>query len=100
MDAAHEDPGMSDDVRWFVTHGERLTRIRTPWPGEMAQAFEVLGMHDRARRRILTWKAPNNGVLFRVPFVAHADETIENEDEVLIPILDQMMAEAAKKVAN
>lgn len=66
----------------------------------MQQAFEVLGLHDRNRRRILTWKAPANGCLFRIPFVAHADETIENEDAILLPMLDDMMSEAKRRMAN
>lgn len=100
MDIEHNDPGMADDVTWFMSHPVRLSRIRNPWPGEMWNAFQALGMHDANRRRILTWKAPSDGVLYRVPMIAFSDETIENEDAILLPMLDDMMKPSARRQAN
>lgn len=96
------DPGAYDDNAWFTEHPTRITRIRTPFPGEYGPEFISLGLHDQKRRRILTWRmmAVGDNVLGRVPFLATTDETIENEDAILVPILDDMMKSAGRRQMN
>lgn len=93
----------NDDVLWFRQRVERQARIRTPAPGEFDASWRYLGMHEANRRRVLVWRVPRDNPgrskvpdgLMRVPFLAFADETIEDSDAVVLAILKQIMAEAA-----
>lgn len=92
-----------DDEQWFAEHRERVTRIREPVGFECRAEFQTLGMHQKNRERILIWRAPqeanDNGPikLLKIPFLLFADETVENEDHILLPIIDEIMKDAAKK---
>lgn len=91
-----------NDEQFFAAFPERQTRIRLPDPyNEMHREFHGLGDHPAHRRRILLWKVPKENPSFdpkrpqilKIPFLAFADETIENTDDVLIPILHTLMSE-------
>jgi hypothetical protein len=92
-DCGREFTEVNDDVLWFRQQPKRQCRIRQP-----------LGMHDATRRRVLVWRVPKNNPmrgavpdgLMRIPFLAEADETIENDDKVLLQILDGLMKAAAE----
>lgn len=104
------------DEQFFLAHPDRQAHIRLPkivsmidaqrrvaMVPEMQGEFWSLGEHDRKRRRVLLWRVPSDrwqlipnhdGVtqpIMKVPFLAYSDETIEDTDEVLLPILEQIM---------
>lgn len=90
------------DEQFFATYKDRQARIRFPDPyNELEQQFRSLGSHPRHRRRILLYRVPLDNPfydaakpqLLKIPFLAFADETIEDTDDVLLPILRTMMAE-------
>ena len=94
---------LNDDVRWFKQLPRRQTRIRVPAPGEFSASWLAMGDHDATRRRVLVWRVPKNNPgrklipdgLMRIPLLLRADESVENDDKVLLPILDGLMREAA-----
>jgi hypothetical protein len=94
---------LNDDVRWFKQLKLRQTRIRVPVPGEFSASWPATGDHDATRRRVLVWRVPKNNPgrklipdgLMRIPLLLRADESVENDDKVLLPILDWLMREAA-----
>lgn len=91
------------DTQFFQQHPTRRAHIRNALGAECEAEFRTLGDHARDRRRILLWRVPEgnpfydpvNRPLLKVPFLAFADETIEDEDAVLLPILDEIMRNAA-----
>lgn len=85
--------GIEDDRRFFMTHQRRKARIRFPNSGEYEAEFLTLGPHNHDRRRILVFRSRNN-MIVPVPFLLHADETVEDTDEILLPILKEMMERA------
>jgi hypothetical protein len=93
-----------DDVIWFRQRARRDYRIRVPAQGEFACAWIMLGMHNQDRRRVLVWRVPKNNPgrkmipdgLMRVPFLAEADESIEDDDFVLKRLMARMMKDAAE----
>lgn len=110
----HTDP----DEQFFAAHPDRFSRIREPGKGpvrdrqravriqdECAGEFFSLGDHDKARRRILVWRVPRGHPLFdprkekllKIPFLAFADEEIDDRDDILLPIIAEIMSEAAVK---
>lgn len=95
------------DAQFFADHPDRNLRIREPAEGESEAEFRTLGPHDLSRRRIIVSRIPNNrrarrmassaGVDFmRIPFLLFADETVEDTDDILAPILREIMQNAAK----
>ena len=103
------------DEQFFKTHQDRQTRIRLPGrpqpvrdrqrsvrmlsEGELQ--FRSLGPHDPSRRRILVWKSPKDhpthpNHILQIPHLLHADETVEDRDDVLLPILQEIMTNAAR----
>lgn len=92
---------MADRV-FFREHPERRFHIRPPFGDEYRQEFRQFWMHDEDRRRIIVFKiaaglAKRHMVDYgRVAFLAFADETIEDTDEVVGPILAEIMGEAAQ----
>lgn len=99
------------DEGFFVDHPDRNTRIRRAYKGETEGEFWSLGPHSRERRRIILWRVPamnpaydelkkrNGGIpLLKIPFLAFADETIEDADTVLLPIVHTIMTEAAARM--
>jgi hypothetical protein len=106
------------DAQWFADHPERRARIRnavkvlhidkqrrTFYMDECKAEFEALGDHDKDRRRILLWKVPHDNPYYRadkppllkIPMLAFADETIEDSDAVLLPIIHDLMMDNAKR---
>jgi hypothetical protein len=86
-----------DDVRWFMKHRHRCSRIRASEKGEAENDFLRLGDHDRERRRMIILRipdGPHHGALIWMPVVLYSDETVENTDEVLMPIVHEFMQEA------
>ena len=90
------------DEQFFSSHPDRRAHIRNAAPHELNGEFWSLGPHDSSRRRILIWRVPdyhpmkNRYPLLRIPFLAYADESIVDEDSVLLPLIDQVMRDAAK----
>ena len=90
---------MNSDELWFALHNGRQCHIRVAHPGESEKEFRALGPHHVSRRRVLLWKIPADapigaGKIADVPFLASADETIEDDDKVLLPILAEFMGNA------
>lgn len=105
------------DAQFFQQHPQRQARIRKPlrqiginkqrataFVDECENEFRSLGEHDRKRRWIIVWRVPPENPhyavqgapsLLKIPFLAFADEAIEDTDDVLLPILHTIMTEAA-----
>ena len=92
----------NSDQAFFKAHPDRFAHIRLPYKGESEGEFWKLGEHNRARRRILMWRVPKENPLYqqlqqpvlKIPFLAFNDETIEDTDDVLLPIIHTIMTEA------
>jgi hypothetical protein len=103
------------DIQFFRDHADRKARIRLPqkqthidgqravrYLDEQELAFRQLGPHDVKRRRILVYKVPADhpeyaNHLMQIPFLLFADETVEDDDKTLLPIIHQLMMEAAQR---
>ena len=105
------------DERFFQEHPDRKTHIREPkkvlakdsqravrYVDENEGEFWSLGDHDKKRRRILLTRVdfngkplPDNKVL-KVPFLAFSDESIEDSDAVLLPLIEGIMADAVSRM--
>jgi len=72
---------------------------------ECEAEFRSLGPHNKDRRRLLLYRVPRDNPWFdprkppilTVPMLAFADEDIEDTDEVLAPILRDIMVDARKR---
>jgi hypothetical protein len=88
------------DRIFFEEHPDRWQRIREPFEGEYTAQFRGFGMHEEHRRRVIVSRIPaglakrHNVDFIRIPFLLFADETVEDTDEILRPILHQIMMEA------
>lgn len=103
-----------EDVRFFFQHPDRRAHIRSPnmaeeiaidqqrhtsYVGEMEREFRTLGPHKRDRRRIILWRVPEDNpfydpkkpAILKVPFLAFSDEEISDRDDILLPILHEIM---------
>jgi hypothetical protein len=106
------------DVQFFADHRDRQTRIRLPgrvlarspqravyYRDECEGEFWSLGDHEKDRRRIIIYRIPADNPaydpkapqLLKIPFLLYADETVEDRDDVLLPIVEQLMREARVK---
>lgn len=91
------------DEQFFSAHPDRRAHIRHANPHELNGEFWSLGPHESARRRILVWRVPDyhpakrRYPVLRIPFLAFADETIADEDAVLLPLIDQIMRSAQQQ---
>ena len=90
------------DEQFFHDHSDRELHIRKAGKGEKNGEFWSLGPHDPERRRIIAWKVPERhhigaGQILRIPFLQFADETIEDTDDYLRPVLHQIMMDAAQE---
>lgn len=100
------------DEQFFASFPDRQARIRRPakelakdkqravrYLDECELQFRHLGPHDQNRRRIIVWRIPrdnphvdpNQPHLMKIPFLCHSDESIEDTDAVLLPILHEIM---------
>ena len=105
---------MDQDAQFFTDHPDRKSRIREPvkavpykdaqravrYLSESEMEFRSLGPHDKSRRRILVWRAPADHAthanhLLKIPFLLFADETVEDRDDVLLPIIHKIMKDAS-----
>ena len=92
----------NSDRHFFAQHPDRQARIRLPYADECKGEYWSLGDHNRARRRILLWRVPRDNPhyhqlkqpLLKIPFLAFADETIEDTDAVLLPLIHDIMLNA------
>ena len=105
---------MDADARFFLQHPDRKARIRLPgrelhkdqqravrYLTEAEIQFRSLGPHDPRRRRIIAFRTPADhpthpNTILKVPFLAFADESISDDDETLLPILAEIMMQAAR----
>ncbi len=93
---------MPTDKQFFADHPDRKARIRTPLDGEERAAFLSLGAHNSDRRRVIVIRVPDGpykGMLMPVPMLLFGDETLEDRDDILLPVVTQIMLEA-RGVAN
>lgn len=92
----------NSDKNFFRQHPDRLAHIRLPYRDECAGEFWSLGDHNRTRRRILLCRASAEGRLLpdgkilKLPMLAFSDETIEDRDDILLPIVQEIMSNAAR----
>lgn len=85
------------DASFFKQHLDRYAHIRQPFHDECRGEFWSLGEHDKDRRRIILWRlAPGHPEyaqykeqVFKMPFLA--DETVEDRDDILLPLIDRVM---------
>lgn len=90
------------DALFFIQHPDRYAHIRNPVTAECRGEWWKIGSHDPSRRRILLWRVPRDNPayneqrrpLLKIPFLAFSDETIEDTDEVLLPIIHSIMTDA------
>ena len=89
---------------YFRRKPGRKAHIRKAFAGENEAEFRSLGPHETSRRRILLTRVdfehkflPDNKVL-KIPFLVFADETVEDRDEVLMPIIDEIMYGEMRKM--
>lgn len=104
---------LDPDVQFFLQHSDRQARIRLPtkvahrdqqravrYLDEEELPFRSLGSHDPKRRRIIAYRLPANhpshpNHIMKLPMLAFSDETIRDDDETLLPIVHQIMLQAA-----
>lgn len=106
------------DAQWFADHLDRKAHIRLPelqrhidqqrsvrFLAECELEFRSLGPHDKTRRRIILTRVGHDnqplpeGKVLKIPFLAFGDESIEDTDEVLLPIIREIMVDAARRQA-
>lgn len=85
------------DREFFAQFPDRMAHIRRCYKNECEAEFQSLGYHIRERRRILITRVdfernplPDNKVL-KIPFLVYQDESIEDDDKVLLPIIENLM---------
>lgn len=109
---------MDEDAQFFKDHPDRYAHIRLPrmvlertpqramhYVEEMRGEFWSLGEHNKDRRRIGLYRLPENSpffdpkkpIIMRIPFLLFADETVEDRDDILLPIIHEIMISEAKR---
>jgi hypothetical protein len=110
---------VDQDIAFFTDHPDRQARIREPAKkieigrqrgaavvDEMQGEFWSLGDHDKSRRRVIVYRVPRDNPMYdpkkpqllKIPILLFADETIVDEDRVLLPEVDRIMREAYCKM--
>lgn len=94
-------PTAFEDECFFADFPDRKIRIRRTFDDkEFAREFRTLGLHQLARRRVIVARvAPHVAKIYgreliAVPFLAGIDEEIADRDDILLPILDEIMRDA------
>lgn len=91
------------DIQFFQKWPERQARIRFPDPHtELHREFNSLGDHKAHRRRVIVWRVPKDNPYYqqirqpmlKIPFLAFAEEAIEDTDATVLPIIQTIMSEA------
>lgn len=103
------------DIAFFTDHPQRRARIRRPakvahrdqqravrYLDESELQFRHLGPHDPKRRWIIAYRLPADhpthpNHILKIPFLAFADEEIADRDDVLEPIVQELMLREAMK---
>src|SRR5262245_23916992 len=92
------------DEQFFQKHPDRRAHIRTAHKDECKGEFWSLGDHEKSRRRIVLVREDFGGNLLpdgkvlKIPMIVYADETILDTDEVLLPMVQEVMtAEAVRQ---
>jgi hypothetical protein len=87
----------------LVLEKDKQRRVR--YVEECEQEFLALGPHPKDRRRLILYRIPRDSPWFdprkpkilKVPFLMFADESIEDDDAVLAPILHGIMEDARQR---
>lgn len=94
-------PTAFEDECFFADWPDRKIRIRrTLDDKEFQREFRTLGLHQQARRRVIVARvAPHVAKIYgreliAIPFLAGIDEEIADRDDILLPILDEIMRDA------
>ena len=108
---------LDTDAAFFAQHPDRKARIRLPakevyrdqqravrYLDESELQFRSLGPHDPKRRRIIAYRVPKDNPMYdpanpqilKLPMLLFADETVADDDKTLLPIVHQIMLDAAK----
>lgn len=91
------------DERFFRDHPGRQLHIRKAWDGECAGEFWSLGAHSKDRRRVLLIRVDAegrplpDGQIMKIPLIAWDNEEFADTDERLLPLLNEIMGNAAQK---
>jgi hypothetical protein len=103
---------MDIDEQFFKQHRDRRARIRLPgrepykdqqravrYLSESELQFRSLGPHDIKRRRIIAYRTPTDhpthpNHILKLPMLLFGDETIEDRDDVLLPLVHEIMKQA------
>ena len=91
------------DAGFFAQHLDRKAHIRIAYQGECEMEFRSLGPQNEDRRRILLWRVPKDNPhydpkarpVLKIPFLAFAEESIEDRDDILLPLIHNIMVDAA-----
>lgn len=100
---------MISDVDFFTANPTRQARLRKPvlqpvkdnqravrYQDEFAREFWQLGSHKRDRRRVVVLKTEHQGkqTLLPIPFLLNDGEVLEDTDDVLLPLVAEIMSAA------
>lgn len=91
------------DATYFRQHPDRKLHIRKAYKDECRGEFWTLGDHEENRRRILLCRIDIEGKplpdhqMMKIPFLAFSDEDIEDTDDILFPIVHEIMMSALDK---
>ena len=89
------------DMAFFKQHRTRRYRLREPIGDEYVREFCQFGMHSESRRRVIVARISANQArrhnidFMRIPFLLFADESVEDTDAVIGPVLSEIMGNAA-----
>lgn len=105
------------DAEFFAANPDRQAHIRTPekvlaknkqravrYLDEQELAFRSLGPHDVKQRYIIAYRIPADNPAYdpekpqiiQIPMLAHVGELIPDNDDALLPIINELMLEASK----
>ena len=85
----------------MVLHTDARSHV-TRYVTECEMEFRSLGPHDKDRRRIILTRSDHRGMpikdnkVLKIPFLLFSDETVEDRDDILLPIVFEIMANAAE----
>jgi hypothetical protein len=103
------------DIQFFTEHPDRRARIRLPgkvahrdaqrsvrYLDECEIEYKHLGGHDPKRRRIIAYRLPDDHLthpnhIMKIPMLLFADESVEDTDAVLVPMVAELMMQEAMK---
>ena len=93
--------GRDVDLEFFNDHPDRKSHIRPAFDGENKKEFRELGFHDAKRRVIILWRVPVGhpvapGGICKIPMILFSDESVTDDDATLLPIIDELMHNAAE----